>query len=305
MNNKKLIILIAFFSLMLQGCTSGGIFNSSKTPIGVNEENDIGNGIEMKISSIDDSNIESTGNIFFNFEMKNKNIDPIQISKNELTIATDISTSLESKTIFTSESISEFYNRIFKGEETIYLSELVYIDEEVSLEIDESQRLEFSPNLGQDIILKFKLEFEDKFEYFSNLNINFDKSRINSENVVKKKGPFELHSFELKSANSEKILSFKIKGFTNSQRQISFSNLDINFGEDNIECKQSFSNGNFIDRPTLGGENNELLIICDIPNSLVQEYLYDDTDFTFNVNLDYSFKEVILEKFSMPIEFIN
>ena len=304
--------MLVLCTLLLSGCGSssggigesiGGLFFSSSAKVGPETSDDLGDGVLFSISSIDDSNLQDIGTVSFDLKLESNNIEPVEIFQEKLVLSTIPETNLEYNTVFSPESISKFYELLFNGRNSVLLSESWKIDKEFSLEVDESQKQQFAPYLGNEVIMIFDLEFSDSFEYFSNLNLNFKTYDVNSEDLVKKKGPFDVHSFELKSgSNDRKLLFFTIEGITNSGTKIMFSNTKVTLAGYELFCSISSQEDSFTTQEVLTNINNELTFICTVASEIADLYT-DDTQFTFSISLDYTQSETISQLFTMPTEF--
>ena len=223
----KLILFLSLFLILFSGCSSSSIIGSGSTPIGVDGDEDIGNGVEMKISSISSNSILATGNILFSIDLVNRNSEPIELNRNNL----NIEVIPGGVNLFNSDSIEEFYNSVFRGD-TVFLSDLISINQDVSLELEDSTQ-SFQSYIGQQITVLFLLDYEEDFEQVTNLNINFESNRISRVSTIKKTGPLEAKGFKLYNSRNGKILEFTINSKMNPQSSADISGIQISLGNSN------------------------------------------------------------------------
>ena len=300
---KFLILSLALFIAGCSGGSGGSLFSGGgSSNVGPSSEDDIGDGVEMRVSSLDSSDILSTRSVFFSIEFRNENVESIELDKNNFRIKVIPG----GERVFTSESMNEVFDAIFR-DGTAYISKTFNIEQEgLSLTIDDSNEAILRSFLDQDITLFFILEYEEEFEQFVNLNLNFEDNDVNSEEVVKKTGPLTVSSFELKRANTDSFLEFEISGDINAQTKLKLSRLEHTLGDDSLDCTYSQENGAVFDESNVQlTSNNKLIkVFCDIPKSTVETYS-DDTTFTFHTSLDYEYAETQSQSFRLPNDFLN
>lgn len=292
----KLISFLSLILILFSGCSSGSIIGGgSSTPVGVDEGEDIGDGVEMKISSISSSSILATGNILFSIELINRNSQPIELNRGNLNIEV-IPGGVE---LFNTDSVEELYNSVFRGD-TIFLSDIISINQDVSLELDDSSEL-FQSYIGQQITVLFLLDYEENFEQVTNLNLNFEDSKVSRNSIIKKTGPLEASGFKLYNSRDGKILEFFVDSKMNTQSSADISGIDVSLGNSNLNCRFSFPDEALLDQNsiTMNDVNSKLNSFCDIPSSFYDSYI-GNTDLQFEITFDYSYEETQSKKFTIP-----
>ncbi|MCH8519920.1 MAG: hypothetical protein LAT82_04155 [Nanoarchaeota archaeon] len=308
--NKSILLFLVFFSLIfLSGCSGGGsmggIFGGGNTPVGPRGDDNIGDGLEVRVSSLDTRNLLQTQSIFFTLTLRNKNFDPIELNQQNIRVRTiPADSSIQYSTIFSPDSIESFYDGLFQGRGSLFISDSVPYSREFSLTVDDVHTTNRAPFLSQDISLFFDINYEENFEYSSNLLINFDRNSIRNS-LLKKKGPFTLSNFEIRTTNRGTIMQYVIQGQVSQDSQITFNNIQTQFGQFNLQCSYARESGQFVDEyqitNSLTAQDSRLNVICDIPQSVYEQYREDgDTNFVFETVMDYEHSFTIQRTFRMP-----
>ena len=306
---KKIILILLFLILttIITGCTggAGGIFGGGNTPIGPRGDDNIGDGLEVRIGSIDTRNLLQTQSIFFTINLRNRNFEPIEIGPNNIRIRTiPADSSIQYSTIFSPDSIDSFYDGLFQGRGSLFISQNMPFSREFSLTIDDVHTTNRAPFLSQDISLFIDIDYEENFEYSSNLLINFDRNSIRNS-ILERKGPFTLSNFEIRTTNRGTIMQYVIQGQVGQDSQVTFNNIQTRFGQFNLDCSYARESGQFVDEfvrtNSLTARDSRLNVICEIPRNIYEQYREDgDTNFVFETSMDYQHSFTIQRTFRMP-----
>ncbi|MFT4243978.1 MAG: hypothetical protein ACMXYB_00805 [Candidatus Woesearchaeota archaeon] len=305
MNKITLILLLIILTTITTGCSAGGGFlGGSNSPVGPRGDDNIGDGLEVKLSSIDTRNLLQTQSIFFSLTLTNRNFEPIEIRPDNIRLRTiPADSNIEYSTIFSPDSVNSFYDSIFQGRGSIFISENFPFSGEFSLSIDDVHISNRAPFLAQDISVFIDINYEEEFEYDSNMLVNFDRNSIRNS-LLQKKGPFTLSSFTVRTSNRGTILQYEIQAQVGSDSQIIFSNIQTRFGQYNLDCSYVRESGQFLDdyviTNTLTQRDSKLNVICEIPQSIVQRYNDDDTNFVFETSMKYEHSFTLQRNFRMP-----
>ncbi|MFP4402325.1 MAG: hypothetical protein ACLFPL_03760 [Candidatus Nanoarchaeia archaeon] len=305
----NIVFLFLLSSIFFVGCASGGIgglfSGGGNTPIGPNEEEDVGDGLQVRIASFNANNLANTQSIFFTLSFENSNLDSIEITRDNIDIITSPSDSTTSSgTLFSQESIDNLYDEIFIDGGSLYVSNSNPFDRQVSLELDEKHTSSNSNYLNSDVTMILNVDYEEEFEYNSNLNVNFQSNSISSS-LLSKKGPFDINSFEIIRATSGTKLEFDITSRLSSGSRVDFSPIQITFGSNTLNCDYFYSQDEYETQTpdVIDSSRSSISVICDVPSSVVEEYRDDSTTFTFEAQNDYRHQITLSERFTMPSTF--
>jgi hypothetical protein len=302
-SRATLIIFLFLFSLLFGGC--GAILGGSDTPVGPNQNNDIGDGLQVDISNFDSSNLANTRSIFFTLSFENSNIEPIEITRDNIEILTSPSdSSISSGTLFSQESIENLYNDIFIDQNSLFVSNTNPFQRQVSLEIHEKHTSRDSSFLNSPVTFIMQIQYGEEFEYNSNVDINFETNSISSS-LLSKKGPFDINSFEIIRATSGTKLEFEITSQLASGSKVQFTPIQITLGSNTLECDYFYPQEEYQTKTpdVIDSSRSKISVICNIPSSVVERYRYDSTTFTFSAKNDYNHQIVLSERFNMPKSF--
>ena len=306
MNKIILILLLLISTTIITGCAGGGggIFGGGNTPVGPRGDDNIGDGLEVRLSSIDTRNLLQTQSIFFTLTLRNRNFEPIEIKPENIILRTiPADSSIQYSTIFSPDSVDSFYDSIFQGRGSIFISENFPFSRDFSLSIDDIHTSNRAPFLAQDISMFIDISYEEDFEYNSNMLVNFDRNSIRNS-LLQKKGPFSLSSFTVRTSNRGTILQYEIQAQVDSDSQIKFNNIQTRFGQYNLDCSYARESGQFVDdfviTNTLTQRDSKLNVICEIPQNIVERYRNDDTSFVFDTSMEYEHSFTLQRTFRMP-----
>lgn len=307
LNKKALIVCLICSSFLIVGCSGGVLGGGGSTPIGPDEEEDVGDGLQARIQSFDSSDLALTQSIFFKLRLNNANSNPIELQEEDIKIRTIPSDSSNSYgTIFSDESISSLYDSLFSNRGSIFISENFDINQDLSLSIQSPKHTaNNAPHLNSHVTMFIDIKYDEEFEYSSNMLINFGSNTLRSD-VSVKKGPFDLQSFELRNSQSGTILRFEIQAQLQSLSQVEFRDVRSELGRSTLYCTYTTQDNIRVNansgslRNTLTNQNPNLVVICEIPQSVVEQYENDDTQFTFSTTMDYIHDITLQQRFRMP-----
>lgn len=296
---------------IMSGCSGAILGGGSNPEIGPTQRDDIGNGLRASINSFDSSDLALTQSIYFDLNLENSNLEPIELGEDNIQIRTLPSdSSNQFNTIFSDESIRSFYDSLFSSRGSIFISDYSGLNRGFSLSIHSPKHTsDNAPYLNSDITMFVDIEYSKSFEYSSNMLINFKENLVNSQLLVKK-GPFNLHSFELRNSVRETILRFEIEAQLQQLSQVEFREITTQLGNENLECSYSKSNQASISSQnfqssTLSNQDPKLSVVCTIPKELVESYGSDNTQFTFSTSMDFTHEITLEKRFQMPRYFDN
>lgn len=308
MFNKKLFIFcIICSSIFIIGCSGGILGGGGSTPIGPNDEEDVGDGLQARIQSFDSSDLALTQGIYFTLDLQNSNLDSIELQESNIKIRTIPSDSSNSfGTIFSDESISNLYEDLFSNRGSIFISDYSGVNQDLSLSIQSPKHTsDNAPYLNSNVNMFIDINYDEEFEYSSNMLTNFDSNSIQSS-LLTKKGPFDLQTFELRNSQRGTILRFEIIAQLQSLSQVEFRRIETQFGRYTLDCSYTgednirVGTNSGYSKNTLTNQNSKLIVICEIPQEFSEQYGADDTQFTFSTTMDYTHEITLQQSFKMP-----
>lgn len=308
MKNILMYIFILTLLLVFSGCTGGGFFGGGSTPIGPTSDDDIGDGLEVRMSSINTRDLNRIETIYFTLTLRNSNFDPIQLDRNNIRIRTSPSdSSIQHGTIFEPESIEEFYDSLLFERGSIFISQNRDFSQDFAFTIHPDHTRRDSDLLNSRVQVSLEIDYEDEFEYTSSLRVDFQRNTIRS-NTLTKRGPFDLRNFEVRSSNRGTVLQFIINAQVGSTSSVRFFSPRTQLGNSQLDCSYVDSDGlnvhENLQNNLLTSSNSQISVVCTIPQNIVSQF-DDETTFTFSTEMDFRHEITVSNSFQMPRLFEN
>jgi hypothetical protein len=221
---KKLYFLFAILLIFFAGC--GG------SKIGLAEEDITGDGLEVDIS-FDSSNI-NLGKVNYEITFENTGKDNVDLQSSNFVLTTV--EEVNSQSIFTQDSISNFYNRIFPNTNLVLYQNQVVGPLTGVLFVDEEYRKDLAHEYFTAIL---NVKYPYRTEFKNNLEIDLmGQDQFKVIDSVSQAAPVKITDIELEQISLEEfnlILEVENTGGAGTSAEIENTDFKMNFRGNPIE----------------------------------------------------------------------